>query len=167
MWKKYVFDLKYFEWQKTWSKLSWLLCLRVQPGEASGCLVSQNPLSRHSLLDLSTASSVRVPHWAETGWLKCEGGFSFLISKPQGVWVSLPPVSFWWCFLPTEVRFYRWQTESVGLALRISLERLCLREELLHQIILSYRPVPVPKALHYTVLTVQLFIFLFYTFKRD
>lgn len=56
--------------------------------------------------------------------------------------------------VPTEVKFYRRQTGSVGLALRTSLERLCLREDLLHQIILSYRPVPVPKALHYTVLTV-------------
>ena len=53
----------------------------------------------------------------------------------------------------TEVRFYR-QTGAVGLALRTSLERLCLRENLLHQIILSYRPITVPRVLRYTVLTV-------------
>lgn len=64
----------------------------------SECLVSRNPLHGHFLLDLSTVISVWILHWAGTSKLKCEGGFSFLINKPQGPELSFHLLDLMVCF---------------------------------------------------------------------
>lgn len=109
------------------------------------------------------------------GWSskpKCEGGLSCSQSLNLRACVSLPPFHFddssskgslshlsqfpkgSIATLRLKWDSDRWKTGEVGLALRTrhSLQELCLKWNLVNQIIVSHKQIAIPKILHYIVL---------------